>query len=730
MKGVPGVDSFRSVDWWMHLLGNLPAMLFLMAFSVLVYTFARIYHKVLLAGVWFQARRFNALTVVLVLLNVVALIATFGDWAAELASQHSSLQAFVSMLTYAVTGVSAILAIMFLVYGALLYYQVQNIIRASSEDSYSAGTGAGVGAASHRGGGGGQNSHSNSNATHYAAISKEPSFSQQRGGGGGGAVSQTPGTRQASFSQGPRPIHSSSSYFGQTAGGHSMAAPLLMPHLASDAGTGFTPVRNNRAQGGMPQHWQRSNALGERADADPDMALLGGEPDSAGGADDGTSFDPSPQYINQANNALHQPGQQQQATATQHTSQQQQQRQSGFHGSNSVSGTPISSSMHLSLGNYASPNLPIRTGGNTATSDSIVAHSYVSSTSFSTTAGPGDASAAAGGAAKRNNGGALANPSTSTSIPSGYAASVSPEYSQLPNSSKARTQAHRAVILSPNGTTSLVNNNAAHTPLTPTDQLVGSMPFSVGSSGPNAGGGGAAATANANAPSSRARANPPAAVQTSRPPMPSVFPPRNRDDAASGEASEHSGEGQAHYGAPGTYQSLAESGGTYPDMSSSGAASGRKGSQLQQQLLSPSRSSDEYIRDRGGETTQQQQQQQQQQISQTTQRGLYGGGNGQDVVSRNSGGNITQPPQQPNPMTKIAIVRRAFFLLLRLSPCLRLHCFFVCLLSTSDSCASLFLCFSFFLLYPSLSLSLSLLYSLCVSRSLASVPHVSLRVSC
>jgi len=106
MWSKPGtVVTTTSVDWWMHLLSNLPAMLFLHAFSVLVYTFARIYHKVLLAGVWFQARRFHMLTVVLVLLNVVALIATFGDWVSELESHSNTLTAFVAMLTYCVTGV-------------------------------------------------------------------------------------------------------------------------------------------------------------------------------------------------------------------------------------------------------------------------------------------------------------------------------------------------------------------------------------------------------------------------------------------------------------------------------------------------------------------------------------------------------------------------------------------------------------------------------------------------
>lgn len=79
MRGDEGEDV-SGPAWWLHLLSNIPAVLFLMAFSVLVFTFARIYHKVLLAGIWFQERRFRLLTAVLVLLNVVALVATFGDW--------------------------------------------------------------------------------------------------------------------------------------------------------------------------------------------------------------------------------------------------------------------------------------------------------------------------------------------------------------------------------------------------------------------------------------------------------------------------------------------------------------------------------------------------------------------------------------------------------------------------------------------------------------------------
>lgn len=40
-------ESTTSAAWWIHLLSNLPAELFLLAFSVLVFTFARIYHRVL-----------------------------------------------------------------------------------------------------------------------------------------------------------------------------------------------------------------------------------------------------------------------------------------------------------------------------------------------------------------------------------------------------------------------------------------------------------------------------------------------------------------------------------------------------------------------------------------------------------------------------------------------------------------------------------------------------------
>ena len=135
MKGNDRPDEgTRSPEWWIHLLGNLPAMLFLSAFSVLVYTFARIYHRVLLAGIWFHERRFKVLTAFLVLLNLVSLIAIFGDWSYATTRSDRHLAPFVTMLLSCITGVSIILAILFLGYGSLLFFQVQSIIRASAEN--------------------------------------------------------------------------------------------------------------------------------------------------------------------------------------------------------------------------------------------------------------------------------------------------------------------------------------------------------------------------------------------------------------------------------------------------------------------------------------------------------------------------------------------------------------------------------------------------------------------
>lgn len=219
LKGNDG-EEMTGAQWWIHLLSNVPAVLFLMAFSVLVYTFARIYHKVLLAGVWFQERRFRILTGVLILLNTVALVATFGDWAYAAANPSSHLKSFVDMLLYCVLAVSFILAVLFLAYGTLLYYQVQAIIRASSEN---------VGS-------------SHSSLAHTSVTHAREQY-------GIGAGSYAP----SSMSNGGVGLFSksTSSSIGigsgnATGGGLNSIADSDGLNLPSDAGTGFTPVQKKR----------------------------------------------------------------------------------------------------------------------------------------------------------------------------------------------------------------------------------------------------------------------------------------------------------------------------------------------------------------------------------------------------------------------------------------------------------------------------------------------------
>jgi hypothetical protein len=624
MKGTPGIDTTRSADWWMHLLGNLPAMLFLMAFSVLVYTFARIYHKVLLAGVYFQERRFNALTVLLIVLNALALIATFGDWAYAASNKNSTLEPFVTMLIYCVTGVSAILALMFLVYGALLYYQVQNIIRASAEnvssDSFVTtaaprvrGSGAGAGRQETSFANGGQQ-HSN----HIAA------YPPPMGGNRAVPNNSFGHAPDLASSNSARSILPNGSFFG---GGNSMAAPLLMPHMG-EAGTGFTP----QSRANYQQRWDRSHAQGERADADPSEA---GEPDSAGISLD-ASYDDRSNYTAQ--------------TAR------------GPVGVNNggVAQTPPISNAHFSLGAYthASPTLPIQrtaAAGVGAGPDVQVAHSYNTSVaaSFNTTAGPAPPSVRGGGDEGNKKDGSAANNGGQ------YAASVSPEYSTLPNSTKARQQPHRGAQVSPSGMTGTG---------TPTDQLVGGVSHSPAGAG----------SRKTGVCSLSSRAGAPSAIMTSRPQLPSVHPPRRDDPSAGGDSQAHEqepsrGEGQPHWGAGG-YNSLAE-GGVYPDVVASGGGARRGSKSVQHQQLLPSASAgSEYVRDRGDVYTSL-------------------GGNVSMASNMDEGmlATPTAPPPPPNPMAKIAVVsgimhsqrteadRKNYCALIETPPCIfRRVCFFLC----------------------------------------------------
>lgn len=391
-------------------------------------------------------------TCALGMLNVFAFTVCFGDWAYAASDPHSDLQAFESILLYCVTCVSALLACMFLAYGGLLFFQVQAIIRASSESVASGGG---------------------------AASFMPPSKTQSRVGANGYAPLR--GGRNAflpvgSFSHQTRPqsLLLPGGNGGNEAFSHSAAAPLIpnMSFVASEAGTGFTPnhaatAAKKEKQQQQQQQRRNGHAEGERADHDGD------EPVSPDGQsyDEGASdyLAPAPAGVG---NGLR-PG-----TGTSFPPS------TGFQPRAQGQSPSSDNSSHNGLNGFASPNLPIGSRANGANGgEVVVAHSYVSSignsVSPSAVGGAGGGPGAPGGA-NGEKGSAAGGVGGAPKLPSGYASSVSPEYSQLPNSTKARTHAQhsRAVITSPNGTTQIIattHTNSQGTPNTPTDQLVGSM---------------------------------------------------------------------------------------------------------------------------------------------------------------------------------------------------------------------------------------------------------------
>jgi hypothetical protein len=110
---------------WINGLGNLPPALFIAAFSILVFTFARIYHCVLLSGIGRERTRFSVLYIILLLLNAIASGSEIGEWASEDSASH---EYFSQITVYSVAGVSLVLALMFWLYGTLLYKQVERVL--------------------------------------------------------------------------------------------------------------------------------------------------------------------------------------------------------------------------------------------------------------------------------------------------------------------------------------------------------------------------------------------------------------------------------------------------------------------------------------------------------------------------------------------------------------------------------------------------------------------------
>lgn len=414
----------------------------------------------LLAGIWFHERRFKVLTGFLVLLNLVSLIAIFGDWSYATTRRNPHLAPFVTMLLSCITGVSIILAILFLGYGSLLFFQVQSIIRASAENVTATSDSSGVGYVT----------------KDYSRLDGQGARDIGRNGGPGHSFSTRGGGVE-------RP---SSILLPATSMAGSLAAPL-MPALtfANDAGTGFTPTHAHRV-GTVPRRSPTNGSgegEGERADRDPNLAMDGGS--GGNGGDEEGSYEPAPMYLPPAVGG----GSGLNSSPT---------KASGGGFAPAGTSAPVSggaASAHYSLSGFMSPNLPIRNnngGGGGAGGEVIAAHSYRSSVSASfTPMGSAAANTAtAGGSTATGGNNSHSTESSGTlvglpQIPSGYASSVSPEYSKLPNSSRNAANAHRALLTSPNGTTVLsaaatatgAGTPGSVTPITPTDALVGSVPY-------------------------------------------------------------------------------------------------------------------------------------------------------------------------------------------------------------------------------------------------------------
>jgi cytoskeletal protein RodZ len=114
---------------WINGLGNIPPALFFAAFSVLVFTFARIYHKVLLMNVAKQTQRFSLLITLLVLLNCICCTSEIGEWLSQNDEKNHTF--FENFTVYFMASVSLMLALLFWLYGTLLYKQVERVLKST-----------------------------------------------------------------------------------------------------------------------------------------------------------------------------------------------------------------------------------------------------------------------------------------------------------------------------------------------------------------------------------------------------------------------------------------------------------------------------------------------------------------------------------------------------------------------------------------------------------------------
>jgi hypothetical protein len=110
---VPTTDASH-IHLVLAIMGTVPAPIFLSAFSVNVYVFAKIYHTILAASKW----KFRALVAILTLSNLVV-------YALSLAAVAHNRDSVNDAQVFSISASSFIVGVCFLMYSLLLYYGVK-----------------------------------------------------------------------------------------------------------------------------------------------------------------------------------------------------------------------------------------------------------------------------------------------------------------------------------------------------------------------------------------------------------------------------------------------------------------------------------------------------------------------------------------------------------------------------------------------------------------------------
>jgi hypothetical protein len=129
----PAVDEthfMKGMDGLMNVLGTLPACLFLCAFSVNVFTFARIYHTVLSLNRHDERRKpsqaqicvFRFVVAFLVVANIVPLCVLLASYSASTPTERSNANYLTVVL---ISGETIVIALGFTVYALLLFFGVK-----------------------------------------------------------------------------------------------------------------------------------------------------------------------------------------------------------------------------------------------------------------------------------------------------------------------------------------------------------------------------------------------------------------------------------------------------------------------------------------------------------------------------------------------------------------------------------------------------------------------------